>query len=152
MLGSSLIFVYIFYIISKSCIKSLPSFLTWHSTHRHIGNWSPFVLITQLPLSYPNFRINPVIIVGGCFYGNRVTIYGRKRYRILIWEGFLQQENNPAATGKVNYYVDYNSWKVCGHMHILKNIGVGLINNTSKEKEGPLLRSLMEGSDQGAAW
>jgi hypothetical protein len=28
--------------------------------------------------------------------------------RTLIWASLLQQENNPAATGNVNYYVDYN--------------------------------------------
>jgi hypothetical protein len=32
------------------------------------------------------------------------------RCRILIWASLIQQENNPAATGYVNYYVDYNSW------------------------------------------
>ena len=31
------------------------------------------------------------------------------RYRILNWDSLLQQVNNPAATGNVNYSVDYNS-------------------------------------------
>ena len=30
------------------------------------------------------------------------------RCRILIWANLLQQDNNPAATGNVNYHVDFN--------------------------------------------
>jgi hypothetical protein len=32
------------------------------------------------------------------------------RCMILMWASLLQQENNPAATGNVNYCVDYNQW------------------------------------------
>ena len=32
------------------------------------------------------------------------------RCRILISASLLQQENNPAATGNANYYVDKKSW------------------------------------------
>ena len=30
------------------------------------------------------------------------------RPRILMWASLLQQENNPAVTGNVTYYVDYD--------------------------------------------
>ena len=43
------------------------------------------------------------------------------RYRILIWASLLQQENNHAATGNVNHYVDYNWWKKCRGWYILAN-------------------------------
>jgi hypothetical protein len=46
------------------------------------------------------------------------------RRRTLIWDSSLQQENNPAATGNVIYYVDYNKWTL---LNVLMHFSQGKV-------------------------